>query len=376
MARDSDKARLAFVLPFIPNSNIGGMESVAANLIHSMNPEQYDFSLVCFSGNNGIIPRIDRSRVSLKVFQKRLTLEPSFVLRLAAYFWFHRPTVVHTYNTGALVYAFPAAKLARVPGIVHVEHGRIREERPVLKKVRIAMTKRVDHVIAVSDSLRKILTEEEGVSVQNVSKIINGVDTTPFDRYMDRDHLRRELGLTPDDWAIGTVGSLSEWKNQQLLIRAAASVQKVKVFIAGMGPKEHDLRNLIGELGVADRVFLVGGKSDIPRFLAAMDLFSLPSTTEATSLALLEAMAARLPVLATAVGGNTDIVVDGKTGFLVASNDLDGFIKYLMWSERHRNECRVFGQSGRKRIEEKYNFTRTVKEYEQVFQKVVKSKTQ
>lgn len=342
---------------------------VAANLMHSMDPERYQFSLVCFEGTNGIIPRIDRTLADVEVIEKRPGADPGQVLRLARYLRSIRPGLVHTFNPEALIFGWPAAQAARVPALVHAYHGLTGEQEPGLfNRVHRYMMRRSDHVVVVSEALEELVRQDFGIPRDKVTVIVNGVDLTPFDVEFDRESFRRDLGLGPSDWAVCTVGKLSPRKNQQLLIRAAARVEGVHVFIVGGGPSENELRELVEDLGVQDRVFLVGERSDIPSFLRAMDLFCLTSTAEGTSLAILEAMAASLPVLVTDVGGNGELVKEGETGFLTPSNELEPFAERLAWTLHHRDRCRALGAGGRCRVESTFGFSTTVAAYDSVFQ--------
>ncbi|MCP4676037.1 MAG: glycosyltransferase [Deltaproteobacteria bacterium] len=372
MFRRANKIKLAFVLPRLRNTwAFGGMETMAASLLNNLNTDKFELSLICLSKDNAIIKQIDQSRVSVHIVEQRPGLDPLLVFRLAAFFARTRPTLLHTYNEGALLYVLPAAKLAMVPAVVHAEHGRIKHEKALLTKVRILVTQLCDYVITVSDTLTNKLVQEEGVSKEKVHTVINGVDPLRFDKKEVRRDYRRELGLTDQDWAVGTIGSLTEWKNQQLLIHAAAKTRNVKVFIAGNGPKKEELEALIAELDVSSRVTLLGQRSDIPEFLNAMDLFTLTSITEGAPIALLEAMAARLPTLVTDVGGNGDIIVDNETGFLVPSNDLEAYCERLSWFEKNRLSSREMGENGRRRVEEKYSISSMVDTYDRLFHQVL-----
>ncbi len=363
------------MLPPTEFSNIGGMELVAADLLHRLDQKVYAPSLVCLGANNGVIPRIDQSKVSLTVVQKKEALDPSLILHLAAHFIRERCQLVHTFNEGALVYAFPAAKLAGVPALVHAEHGRLPlKERYSLRTVRTLMTRHADHVIAVSEELKALLIEHEHVPKERVSVITNGIDLANFYRCFDRAAFRAECGLTSDEFVIGTVGSLTPQKNHKLLIDAIARVPGVKLFIAGTGPLAQELEDRIAALDLKGRVFCVGQRADVPRFLSCLDLFVLPSLTEGTSLALLEAMASRLPVVATDVGGNHRVVDDRHTGFLVPSNDLNAMVTRLQWCARHREGLHQMGLNGLKRVESAFNFENTLQAYTDIFERVLRLK--
>ena len=378
MKNNTDKPHLCFILPDTNTTNVGGMEVVAKDLFNCLDADKYFFTLICFSANNGIIPRIDRTRVNIQVIPKRPGIDKTLIPRLAAYFYSTRPTILHTFNVGGLIYTMPAAALARVPIIVHAEHGRHEVPESFLsRKVRIAMMKRVDHITAVSDDLLQILRDNEGIPEHKISVIINGVDTTPFDAStFDVAAYRQHLGvnLSAEDFVVGTVGALSPRKNQQLLIRAASKIPNIRVLIAGTGPLRDELKHLISELGLENKVFLLGERSDIPQFVQSLDLFVLPSRMEGTSLAILEAMAARKPVVATDVGGTRELVTHSETGFLVKSDDLDDLTRRLEWASKNGTGLIEMGRLGRARIDTQFSFNRTAHAYDTVFQHALKKK--
>jgi glycosyltransferase involved in cell wall biosynthesis len=361
------KITVQFVLPSTGGKNIGGMEMVAADLLHRLNPDRYQGSLICLNRENAVIPRIDSSLVKVHVLEKMHGIDPFMIPRLTLHFLRTRPSIVHTFNEGALLYALPAAKLARVPALIHAEHGRLPvKERPLLRATRIRMTKAANHVVVVSESLRRLLVDDERVDENNISVVINGVDTKRFDVPQNEDELRKSFHVAPNDFVVGTVGSLTVQKNHELLIRAAAKIPDLKVLIAGAGPLESNLKSLIKELNVADKVHLVGQLNDVPGFLAVLDAFVLSSLTEATSIALLEAMAARLPAIVTDVGGNPAVI--GDAGFLVPSENIESMSEKLKWCKDHREECKATGLLARQRVEIHYSMDATVKEYERIFE--------
>jgi glycosyltransferase involved in cell wall biosynthesis len=373
------------------------MEVVTRALLQRLDPNRFVPELICLGANNGILSRIDHSRVDCHVIQKRRGIDVTLAWRLAAHFRRKRPDVLLTCNSGALLYGYPAARLSRLEALVHAEHGRLLvDEHPAQRFVRVQMTRRADHVVVVSSALKQLLVETEHVDARRVSVIGNGVDLERYDTAQraedggetghatardpgaghgetapDRDSVRAALGLSAHDWVVGSVGSLTAQKNHALLLEAVAKSPEITLLIAGAGPLESTLRAQLDRWALSDRVQLLGPLEDVPRFLAALDLFVLPSLTEGTSIALLEAMAARLPVIATDVGGNRPVLDDGRAGVLVPSNDANALAEKLNWSVRHRRECKQLGEKGRARVESLYHLGGMVEAYERLFERLV-----
>ena len=149
----------------------------------------------------------------------------------------------------------------------------------------------------------------------------NGVDLARLRRHRPRTEVRRELGLAPEAVVVGLVARLDHWgKGHREFFTALAALPDgypVEALIIGGGRREAEMRRLAAELGLAGRVHFLGQRDDVPDLLSALDLFVLPSHSEGVSLALLEAMAAGLPVIATAVGGLPEVVTDGENGLLI-----------------------------------------------------------
>ena len=367
--------KVAFILPGVGEHKLGGMEMLAANLLNRLDQSRFAGSLVCFDAQNGALDCIDKSSVPSIVIDKRHGIDPLLVLKLFSHFRKIRPDIVHTINDGALIYAFPAAKMAGVPILVHAEHGRLPvSEKWLLRKIRIAMTRRAQAIVVVSDSLRELVSDE-GVPEHKLVTLVNGVDLETFSGGHDHVELRQKWGLLNTDLVVGAVGSLTPQKNHKMLIEAAARIPYIKVLIAGGGPLEDSLNQLIKEKHLEDRVRCIGRIDDVPAFLSVLDVFALPSTTEGTSLALLEAMAARLPVVATDVGGNGKVVENGKSGFLTPAGDVNAFADKLKVCTSDRDRRVAMGRFGRSKVESDFDLAHTVMAYEQLFERVMISQT-
>jgi len=179
----------------------------------------------------------------------------------------------------------------------------------------------------VGSQVREQLVSSRRVPAAKSSTVMNGIPVHRFERSSDtRAQVRDELGIAQDALVVGTVGRLVELKNQRLLLEAAALLRPswpgLVVVLAGDGPLRDDLVSLARQLGMQDSVVFTGPRQDVPRLLNAFDVFALPSRTEGLSIALLEACAAGLPLVATRVGGNDEIVQEHQTGLLIPSDDV------------------------------------------------------
>ncbi|HFU4350757.1 TPA: glycosyltransferase family 4 protein [Streptococcus suis] len=159
-----------------------------------------------------------------------------------------------------------------------------------------------------------------------------GIDTDKFKNIeVNRTEKRESLGVSEDDFMIISVGELNKNKNHQVIIRAIAKLrnEKIKYVLCGQGPLETELRELAKELDVENQVKFLGFRKDVPDLMKVADLFAFPSYREGLSLSLMEAMASGLPVVCSEIRGNTDLIEDGKGGYLVEPSDVEGSAKYI-----------------------------------------------
>ena len=196
-----------------------------------------------------------------------------------------------------------------------------------------------------------------------------GIDTDKFKNIeVNRTEKRESLGVSEDDFMIISVGELNKNKKHQVIIRAIAKLrnEKIKYVLCGQGPLETELRELAKELDVENQVKFLGFRKDVPDLMKVADLFAFPSYREGLSLSLMEAMASGLPVVCSEIRGNTDLIEDGKGGYLVEPSDVEGFAKYikeLIEDSRLKSE---FGDFNHKKIEN-YSIENVMKEVENIY---------
>jgi sugar transferase (PEP-CTERM/EpsH1 system associated) len=309
---------------------IGGLETGIVNLVNAPRAGQRH-AIICMTRGGANRANI-RPDVSVFELNKSDGHDLRTFARLIGLLRRLRPAVVHTRNWAAFDGVL-AARLAGVRRIAHGEHGRDiadpdgrNRRRKVLRRLLAPM---VDRFTTVSDDLRRWLVEEVGIAPAKVVRIHNGVDT---ERYApgDRDEIRARLGIRSCQTVVGTVGRLDPVKDQATLIQAFARLAAEAVLvIAGDGPCRNELRDQATALGLGDRVRFLGERHDVSQVLRAMDVFVLPSIAEGISNTILEAMATGLPVVATRVGGNPELVVPGVTGQLVPRQNPDALAESI-----------------------------------------------
>jgi len=233
--------------------------------------------------------------------------------------------IVHLHGYSAANFGRVAAKLRKIPNIVH-EHAvlKVQPHQYIADKLLSGLT---DTAIAVSGNVRDFMIKSRSVPASRVKVIGNGIKLGRFKRLDDtaRESKRRELGLPDDSRVLGSITRLREEKGNEYMIRAVAlvleQVQDFTLLIVGDGPLREKLERLVSKLGIEQHVRFLGFRSDVPEFLSLFDIQVIPSLTEGFPLSLAEAMAAGNAVVATEVGGMKEIGRDGETVMFVQPSD-------------------------------------------------------
>jgi sugar transferase (PEP-CTERM/EpsH1 system associated) len=321
------------VLHVIHHLVTGGMENGLVNLIGALSQEQFRHAVVCIEDYSMFRERLAQQDVDLIALHRSRVGIWRVRQQIYALCRRLRPAIVHTRNLSGLD-ALAPARLAGVGRCVHGEHGwdvddlRGDKFRPAL--LRRLHSPLVDHYVTVSKNLERYLIERIGIAPSRITAICNGVDVNRFSPTMERpDHALPPGWCADTRFVVGTIGRIQPVKDQALLVRAFARLVAVRpelhvrlrLAIVGDGPLLPYLRALAQSLGIADSTWFPGGLDNIPEVLRLFDVFVLPSLNEGISNTVLEALASGVPVIATRVGGNPEIVDDGRYGRLFPPGD-------------------------------------------------------
>lgn len=270
------------------------------------------------------------------------------------------PDIIHTRLFSAGAWGRLAALLSCRAAIVHTHAGyTFREKKWKRLPVERALSKVTDHIVCVSTAVKNHLVDIGGLPEKKMVVIPNAIDTTPFDTIAPR-----KIG-TPA--RLITVGRLAQVKGQDILLRALAYLGNsvAEVILVGDGPEGPKLRRLASDLQVASKVTFLGARDDVPDLLAQSDLFVAPSRSEGLPVAVLEAMAASRPVVATAVGGTAD-VLEG-VGWLTPARDPEALACGIKSALASSDIVVQKTKAARDRVKRLYGFDRMVKAYLQLY---------
>lgn len=361
---------------------IGGLENGVVNLINRIPPERARHAIVALTTwDADFTRRVRNPEVSYHAVGRRAGQDLGMLLRLWRLFRRMRPAIVHTRNLGTLEAQLPAA-LAGVRGRVHGEHGWDVHDQWGNRKYllwRQAFRPFVGRYIALSGELADYQTGPVGVPARRVRRICNGVDLERFRPGHGRKETREALGFGSEEVVIGTVGRLEAIKDPlnladafiRLAGPAGRRAPRARLLMVGGGSLMDAVRERLDAAGVTDRVVLAGSRDDVPELLRAMDVFVLPSKAEGISNTILEAMATGLPLVATRVGGNAELVTEGETGFLVPREDssalADAIVRYL----DDLSLRRAHGAAARRRAEQEFSMEAMVDGYLAVYDELL-----
>jgi glycosyltransferase involved in cell wall biosynthesis len=286
----------------------------------------------------------------------RSEIDLAAVLRLAIAMKRKKCVLAHFHDAHSVAVGSMAASLAKVP--IRVITRRV--DFP-LKKNLITQRKysrNIDAIIAISEGVKEVLVKG-GVNPDCIEVIPSGIDFSPFEKIFSSDYLRRELSFSSDDYLVGIVAHLADHKGHNYLIEATKILKeyspKIRVIIVGEGPLRMELDKQTKESEVEDMVFFLGFRKDIPQILFSLDLFVLSSYLEGLGSSIMDAMACRLPVVATRTGGIPELVGHRKTGLLVPPANPSALARAILKLYEDRELATRLGRKGYEVVHKKFS---------------------
>ena len=356
----------------------GGLENGVANLIDHMPVAAYRHLVLALTEVTEFRHRIARDDVGFVALNKSPGHGFKMLRPLLGLLREWRPAVVHTRNLGPLEMQ-PAAAWAGVAARIHGEHGRelndIDGNNRRLQWVRRAYSPFVHRYVALSRDLAGYLVGRVGIAPTRITQIYNGADVARF-RPQNEPVLPAGCPFDPArHWVIGTVGRMHGVKHQTLLARAFALAlerdpalrERARLLMVGDGPLRAECSAILQAAGCGPLAWLAGERSDVADVMRVMSCFVLPSLAEGISNTILEAMASGLPVIATAVGGNVEIVQDGRTGLIVPADDVEAMTDAILRLFRDPAQAKAMGDAGRVAVDRHYSLQAMVAAYQQVY---------
>jgi sugar transferase (PEP-CTERM/EpsH1 system associated) len=367
------------VMHLVHRFDTGGLENGVVNLINHLPADEFRHAVVALTEVTAFRERVRAPGVECVALGKGPGHLFALYPKLFALMRRHRPAIVHTRNLAALEAVVPAWA-AGVPVRIHGEHGRdvgdLDGSNVKLQRVRRLYRPFVSHYVALSRDLDAYLRERVGVEAQRVTQLYNGVDTTAF---RPAAAAGEAVPDSPFDrsrhWVIGTVGRMQAVKNQPALVDAFIALlqaqpalrERVRLVLVGDGPLRADCEARLAAAGLRELAWLPGERRDVPALMRSFDAFVLPSLGEGISNTVLEAMASALPVVATDVGGNADLVRDGETGLIVPAADTAALAGAIGRLALDTPQAAAMGRAGRALVQQRFSLQSMVDQYRDLY---------
>lgn len=371
--------RRPLVLHVMHRFDTGGLENGIVNLINHMPPYAYRHAVLALTEVTEFRQRIQRGDVEFISLHKPPGHGVWQFPKLFKLFRQLRPTIVHSRNLAALEAQAPAWA-AGVPVRIHGEHGRdvgdLDGSNVTYQRVRRFYKPFVHQYTALSRDLADYLVDKVHVSPDAITQACNGVDT---ERFHPSPGGLQPIAGCPFDPAqhclVGTVGRMQTVKDQLTLAHAFVQAltlapelrQRMRLIMVGEGPLRAQVQDVLDTAGLGALAWLPGERNDVPDIMRGLHIFALPSLAEGISNTILEAMASGLAVVATAVGGNADLVLQGQTGYLVASSDPQAMALRLVALALNPQRVHSMGQAGRQRAQITFSLQAMVSTYQSVY---------
>jgi sugar transferase (PEP-CTERM/EpsH1 system associated) len=366
---------------------VGGLENGVVNLINHLSRDRWRHAVISLTATSeSFRRRVARDDVLYASLGKRPGHLVWYYPTLFRLFREMQPAIVHTRNLAALEASVPAW-VAGGAARVHGEHGwdmhDLTGSRRRYRLVRRLYRPFVQKYVALSRHIAEYLQKQIHVPAERIAQIYNGVDTERFSPAAKESTQIRGCPFGgPDCWIVGTVGRMEGVKDQRSLALAfrravaqsPAARQKMRLVVVGDGPLRASVTGELERAGVGDLCWLPGERDDIPDVLRGLDCFVLPSLAEGISNTILEAMSSGLPVIATRVGGNVELVEDDVTGRLVPSGDSDAMANAMLSYFREATLARDHGKAARRAAENKFSLSGMISGYEAVYEEALSSR--
>ncbi len=362
----------------ITSFQIGGTERQVTNVSLGLDPERFDLHLACLRNFGELRQELDEvSRIHRPVFDIgrlysfRTLAEAN---RLARYIRKNAIQIVHAYGLYPNIFAVPVARLAGAPIVI----ASIRDCGDILKPwqrwLQRIVCRLADCVLVNADAIRETLISQ-GYRSDNIAVIRNAIAQPKATPIEDAYGIREELGLTPSAPVVMVLSRLNRMKGVEYFLDAAnivaAKLPETRFLIVGDGAIRQELQDRAASMGLAGKIVFTGFRTDVPRLLSQVSLSVLPSLSEGLSNTLLESMAAGVPVVATWVGGNPEIIEDGVSGLLVPPRDSAKLANAMLAVLENPSLAASFSAAGKYRIAKVFSLERSIREVERLYQKLI-----
>lgn len=358
----------------------GGIENGIINLVNRMDHDHFYHYIICVTYATEFRKRITSENYEIISLNKKPGNDLKLYFRLWSIFVKKKIDIVHCRGWATMMEGIISARLARVPVIIYGFHGKTYEDIQEEKRRRVIaqkiLLKLTDGIITLIDNMKNDLCSSLSIPGEKVEIIKNGVDLTKFGKGDRR--LRQGFNVGDDEYVVGVVGRIDPVKNYAAVIEAfhivSSKYKNIKMIIVGEGPDFKDIEAKIEGMGLSGSILMLGSRDDVYNLLQCFDVFIQPSFYEGLSNTILEAMATGLPVIASRVGGNPDVIKEDENGLLFSPGDVDGLANAIEKMYLNKELRENMASANKAKIVNEFSLEKMVAQYERYYQKLLLKK--
>jgi glycosyltransferase involved in cell wall biosynthesis len=362
------------VLQFLTVFGIGGTERQVLNLVQGLDTSRFGVEVACLRRFGALLPEMEATGVPITEYKTTSLYNHVAVwnqMRFVHHLRKRKVGIVHAYGFHSNVFAIPPARLAGAAAVLASIRDTGEHLTPMQRRVEKLFCRIADCVVTNAEAVRNRLTRE-GYNAEKIVVIHNGIELTRYARKPAELGLHRELGVPSNTPLVAVFARLNELKGIEYFLQAVAGLigrfNTVRFLIVGDGASRVELERYAAHLGLQQHVVFLGFRLDVPTLLSEISVSVLPTLSEGLSNSLLEAMAASVPVVATKVGGNSEVVQGGVTGILVPPRDADALARAIGQFLEQPSLAAKFGLAGRERVRKQFALERMTQATERLYE--------
>ena len=358
---------------------VGGLEKTLKNIVLGLDKNKYQQQVWCLKRKGALARDIEKEGIPVKEYHLEGGLNVGDLLRLKNDLNKENFQIIHAHGLFPSIWARSAALLVNVPLVV-VHCQNLYDNIALRDKLKLRfLAFFTTEIVAVSEAVKYSLARHVGLDPAKISVIYNSCEEIKVNSPKQNELMRLDLGIAEHDFVIGSISRLEEHKGHRYLIEAVSQLEPyiphLKCLIVGEGQVKVGLERMAMNLGLKERVIFTGFRQDIGNLLSLMQVFVQPSTLrEGLPLALAEAASARIPLIATAIGGNPEIVFDGRNGFIIAANDAKAIAQKLRYLFQHPAEREKMAQESHRIWEERFSLKKMLKDIDFLYERYITGK--
>jgi glycosyltransferase involved in cell wall biosynthesis len=350
------------VIHIIPQMELGGAERLLADITRGIDKKRFEIKIIVLYDLGSLGERLLQEDFKIYLIKAHHKFGFFSIPRIYRILKKENPDIVHTHLFGADVWGGIAAKLAGIKHLLSTEHNLNYDESGVRYVLKRFIIRKFEKIICISDSVSLYLENIFGIGPERKIKIFNGIDADKYDK-PGREAKSRFI--------IGSLGRLTRQKGYDILIEVLRKLDfDFECRIIGTGELEEELLEQIKNHNMEKKIKLLGKVNNVENFYNELDVYLQPSRWEGLCLAVLEAGASGLPVIASNVDGLREIIDDKENGFLVNMDDLNEVVGKINYIREHKAAALSLGENLRKKVKEKFTLESMVKNYENLYEKV------